>query len=256
MALPAAFDVSSASRSMSRSKHTDPPRIRAARRVRAPFAPRGEGDRSTQWALAAWLKEAGLVPEAQAARPAPERPAPLPRVRVCRPREGHVHPASRADVERVLRFLGAQGTYGLRAVELVRGSAPAAGGRLRLGALSVPGVVRLYDQLPPPWVLPGQVPPALAARMRRAGAIVERVGQGSQTRIVWPGETLRDFMLFDVLIHEIGHHLIQQYKGKRPARVARTRDHETFAERFAYRCRLAYGGEDMSLADATADERR
>jgi hypothetical protein len=40
-----------------------------------------------------------------------------------------------------------------------------------------------------------------------------------------------------VLMHEVGHHLIQQYKGKRRARVARTRDHEAFADGFARRCR-------------------
>jgi Zn-dependent peptidase ImmA (M78 family) len=47
-------------------------------------------------------------------------------------------------------------------------------------------------------------------------------------------------MLFDVLMHEVGHHVIQQYKGKRPARVARTKDHEALAERFAARCRELY----------------
>src|SRR5206468_1152450 len=77
-------------------------------------------------------------------------------------------------------------------------------------------------------------------KMRRAGALVERLGDGSQTRVEWPGETLRDFMLFDVLMHEIGHHLIQQYTGKRTARVARTREHEAFAELFARQCRQAY----------------
>ena len=46
--------------------------------------------------------------------------------------------------------------------------------------------------------------------------------------------------LFDVLMHEIGHHLIQHYKGKRTVRRARTADHEAFADRFAQRCRLAY----------------
>ena len=61
---------------------------------------------------------------------------------------------------------------------------------------------------------------------------------GAHALVSWPGKTLRDFMLFDVLMHEIGHHLIQQYKGKRRARVARTRDHEAFAAHFARRCRL------------------
>lgn len=46
---------------MSRSKHTTPPRIRASRRVRAPYAPRGQGDRSDQQTLARLLKEQGIV---------------------------------------------------------------------------------------------------------------------------------------------------------------------------------------------------
>jgi Zn-dependent peptidase ImmA (M78 family) len=36
-----------------------------------------------------------------------------------------------------------------------------------------------------------------------------------------------------VLLHEIGHHILQQHKGKRRPRIARTRDHEAFAARFA-----------------------
>jgi hypothetical protein len=70
--------------------------------------------------------------------------------------------------------------------------------------------------------------------------LLEEWDNGTLTVVTWPGATLRDFMLFDVLMHEIGHHLIQQYKGKRPARVVRTRDHEAFADRFAERCRLLY----------------
>lgn len=55
--------------------------------------------------------------------------------------------------------------------------------------------------------------------------------------VSWPATTLRDYMLFDVLMHEIGHHLLQQYTGKRMARVARTKDHEAFADLFAQQCR-------------------
>jgi hypothetical protein len=44
-------------------------------------------------------------------------------------------------------------------------------------------------------------------------------------------------MLFDGLMHEVGHHLIQQYTGKRGDRVMRTVDHERRADAFAARCR-------------------
>ena len=233
---------------MARSKHTRPDAIRAASRVRAPYEPRGAGDPSTAYTLARLSKERGLVAERL---PAAARggDAPLPRVRVARPRPGCGHPATAAEIRRVLRFCGERCTYGLRSVELVRGAPAQAGAPLRCGALVVPGRVLLFDQPPAPWTLPGRLTATDAERLRRAGAIVEPAGAGLQTVVAWPGATLRDFMLFDVLLHEIGHHLIQQYGGKRRARLARTKDHEAFADRFARRCRLLYsprGGADDS----------
>jgi RNA-splicing ligase RtcB len=51
---------------------------------------------------------------------------------------------------------------------------------------------------------------------------------------------LKHFMLEGVLLHELGHHVLQHYKGKRPVRIARTRDHEAAAERFASRQRSLF----------------
>jgi len=59
------------------------------------------------------------------------------------------------------------------------------------------------------------------------------------TLVDWPETTLRRFMLEEVLLHEIGHHVLQQHTGKRPVRIARTRDHEAFAARFAEKQRAA-----------------
>jgi len=219
---------------MARTKHTEPRRLRAPRRVWAPFAPRGTGDASLERGLARALKELGLRPE-PARRPDVE-PAPLPRVIVRRPRSGFVHPADRADVRRLLELLGAACTYGLCTVELAQG-----GGEGRLGTLVVPGKIILYDQRPSPWRLPGALAAGESERLRRSGALVEPAGDGTQTIVTWPGETLRDFLLFDVLLHEIGHHLLQHDKGKRRERIARTADHEAFAERFATRCRALFG---------------
>jgi Zn-dependent peptidase ImmA (M78 family) len=55
----------------------------------------------------------------------------------------------------------------------------------------------------------------------------------------WPADTLRRFMLEEVLMHELGHHVLQHHKAKRLARIARTKDHETSATLFAIRQRLA-----------------
>jgi hypothetical protein len=223
---------------MSRSKHTTPPRIRAPRRLRAPDEPRGHGDASTRQALARALKELGICFEGPPERREGEEPAPLPRLRVARPREGFHHPAARADIVRLLRFFGEGCTYGLRSIELVRGDTEAPADDLPFGRLVVPGRILLYEQPVPPWVLPGRLTEHETERLRLAGALLTE--EGLQTLVVWTGETLRQFMLFDVLMHEIGHHVIQQYKGKRPARVVRTRDHEAFAAHFARRCRQIY----------------
>jgi hypothetical protein len=164
-------------------------------------------------------------------------------VRLQRPRTGHSHPAGRADIAAILRFFGEQCTYGLRSIELAQGYPTRPGGRLLFGVLRVPGRIILYDQAPSPWRLPGRLSEREHEWLCRAGAVVEAIGVGSHTLVTWPGTTLRDFMLFDVLMHEVGHHLIQQYTGKRRARVVRTGDHEAFAAHFAVQCRLSYSGD-------------
>jgi len=91
--------------------------------------------------------------------------------------------------------------------------------------------------------LTGRLPEREAERLRQGGAVI---AEGVlQTVVTWPGRTLREFMLFDVLMHEVGHHLVQQYKGKRLARVLRTGEHEALADRFARRCRSLYGEREL-----------
>jgi len=138
-------------------------------------------------------------------------------------------------VARVLRFFGEECVYGLQAVELRQG-VPGEG--LCLGRLIVPGRVVLFDQLPSPWRLRGAADKDLD-RLRAAGSQIEAL-DGNAILVRWPGNSLKRFMLFDVLMHEVGHHLLQHHKGKRLARVARTSDHEASATAFARRCRAAF----------------
>lgn len=157
-------------------------------------------------------------------------------VRVCPPRPGHVHPAGPADVARVLSFFGPSAVYGLRGVELRQ--RPAAGTGPAVAALRVPGVVLLFEQPAPPWLLPGRLTGAATARLERAGALV---GAGlAGTLVDWPEGTLRDFMLFDGLMHEIGHHVIQHAARKRHTRAMRTADHERRADAYAIQARHAW----------------
>ena len=72
----------------------------------------------------------------------------------------------------------------------------------------------------------------LRARLRIAGAIVDTEGV-----VVWPGDSLRRFMLGYVLAHELGHHALQHERRLLGARGARTRDHEARADAIAKRLR-------------------
>ncbi len=221
---------------MSRSVHTDPKRVRAARRVRSPRAPRGAGDLAAQRAVARSLKASGIVIPSLSKETAAHAVAPLPRIRVRRPRKGYRHAVKRGDVVSTLQFFGETCTYGIESIELA--ASPADSSHcLHFGKLLVPGHIILYPQPIDPWRLPGRLPVRNRNRLERAGAIVQMAAEGAHTRVTWPDETLRDFILFDVLLHEIGHHLIQHYGGKRRVRAARTKDHEAFARRFADRCR-------------------
>lgn len=160
---------------------------------------------------------------------------PVP-IRSSRARPGFVHPADLGDVARVLSFFGLAATYGLRGVELRQ--RPGADTGLVVAALRVPGVVLLFEQPSPPWVLSGRLTDAATGRLERAGARVMCGMAG--TRVDWPGGTLRDFMLFDGLMHEIGHHTIQHAARKHRTRAMRTADHERRADAHAMRARRAW----------------
>lgn len=221
---------------MSRSVHTRPRSILAASRVRAPYHRRRVAAiRRPQRELRA-LKERGVHAVETEPGDSLERAEWLPRIVARRLSPGWHHPASRQDVTRVLRFFGPEVSYGVQSIELR--ACPADGwGRVRFGMLVVPGQVRLFAQPLPPWTVPGTIPPHELERFSRAGAKIYLTANRMQTIVDWPGDTLRQFMLFDVLMHELGHHLVQQYSGKRRSRALRTCDHEAFAERFAMRCR-------------------
>lgn len=166
-----------------------------------------------------------------------------------RPREGHVHPAGKGDIAHILRFFGESYLYGVRSIELVQQNV-VDGNNLLMGRLAVPGRIILYDQPPSPWLLPRGLSAEAIDKLCHAGAVVEVCSPSAHMVIWWPGTMLRDYMLFDVLMHEVGHHLIQQYTGKHRARVARTKDHEAFAGGFARTCPLLYNDQPKGAPTA------
>lgn len=238
---------------MARSFHTDPLRIRAERRARDPWTKRGAQDERRARAARRAMVERGHVPVDEPLAPEPDAPAgedvgpaaprrawPVPeppRVEARAPRPGHLHPASAAEVRARLAALGPRFFYGLTLVELAQGQP----GRTVFGRFTPIGQLRLFDVPTPPWRLPGlSVDDAL--RLLRAGARVDLPDPDRPEVVVdWPGTTLRDFYLDEVLLHELGHHALQHFTGKRRPPRARTKDHEAFAERFARAAREALG---------------
>lgn len=217
---------------MSRSRHTDPPAIRSARRIRGPLEGRGAGDLSHRRVSGRKRKELGIPFDAD---PRPRRGRTRLRIIVRQPRSGFHHPAGKREVLEILDAVGPLALYGLRSVELARMptevSAPV------FGRYRVPGSIVLFEQASPPWRLSGLLTAALARRLERAGAEVIALPDAGATIVDWSREGLQRFMLEEILLHELGHHVLQHHKGKRPKRIARTRDHEAFAERFAERQR-------------------
>jgi hypothetical protein len=161
------------------------------------------------------------------------------RIIVRPPRRGFHHPAGKQDVMVMLEAVGQAACYGLRSVELGRSPAGGAAPPLVFGRYHAPGRIVLVEQPLPPWRLPALLPGGTARRLRRAGAVLTRLPAAGATLVDWPPDTLRRFMLEEILLHELGHHVLQHEKGKRPERIARTRDHEAFARRFARQLRAA-----------------
>jgi hypothetical protein len=219
---------------VSRSLHTDPYPLRAIRRVGAPRRRRDQEPRvARRQAKLNAARDAGPCPGTDQA----SMPSPNVHVHMCPARRGFVHPASVADITALLSRLGPIAVYGLRHIELrhLEGDDRS---RVLVAALRMPGVVVLYEQACPPWLISGRLASGSLRRLERAGAQVDM--SASHTWVGWPDLTLRNFMLFDGLVHEIGHHMIQHGAGRATAPVMRTADHERLADAFAAGCRRAW----------------
>ncbi len=230
---------------MSRSRHTDPRAIRAERRLRAPREARSEGDPALRRMEGRTLKSMGVA-ERPTSRARGGR-ATGPRIVETRPRRGFLHPTNRGDIVRALALLGPEAAYGVRTIELVHAPPAPPDALPPMGRFRTPGRILLFEQPRPPWRILGALATETVDCLERSGAIVVEDEPTGTTIVSWPGESLRDFMIVEVLLHEIGHHVLQHHKGKRTARIARTRDHEAFARAFAKRHRAAWlrrdGGE-------------
>jgi hypothetical protein len=220
-------------RAVSRSKHTRPRRILAADRVASPQEPRSTGDTRSRNRTHLRYKRSGIALIDDVPARGKRGSVRVPVIQVQRSQPGYQHVLKRSEVEAVLRCLGPECVYGLRSVVLARRPQGDAS-RLRLGRLVAPGRLLLYEQPLGPWLLSGRLRPRDGLKFVQSGAQVEELATGT-TRVLWPAGSLRRFMLLEVLTHELAHHSLQQYKGKRGVRVARTGDHEASAGRIALR---------------------
>jgi hypothetical protein len=218
---------------MSRSKHTDPPSVRAGRRIRAPFKRRRAGDLSLRRVSEPTI--IGLDHEVAGNDNKGFHPASRPRIIWRQPRPGFHHAITKRDVLELLEAIGPIAVYGLRSIEFARVPASNRATSLVFGRYKVPGRILLFEQAFPPWRLHGRLAKKDVERFEQAGARVCQMPQSVVTSVDWPAGALRRFMLEQVLLHELGHHVLQHHKGKRLARIARTRDHEAFAALFATR---------------------
>jgi hypothetical protein len=223
---------------VARSKHTRPREIVAARRVRLPRESRGSGDLKAVKRIGRLLKELGITADSVPESDLPE--ARMPRITVQRAREGYLHPITKRDIKELLLFFGERSYYGISEICLSQSPSANAASKRVFARLYIPGRIVLYEQPIPPWYVSGRQTREELESLRKAGAVVERSDDGMRCVIHWTDVDLKNFFLFDVLMHEIGHHLQQQFKAKRTAQVLRTRDHEDAAKLFASKCRIAY----------------
>lgn len=140
---------------------------------------------------------------------------------------GFVRPFSAADVRQILADVPAKYLHGLTAVFLLGGSAKQlrsrrinrygmySSGRIYLCPIPTSSLVRHLDHPPKP---------SVAREYTRFGAVLSQVSGNWVLRLSI--ENLRMFILYDVLLHEIGHHVERWLRGRRS-------NSESFANWFA-----------------------
>ncbi|HLK56515.1 MAG TPA: hypothetical protein VKU00_08125, partial [Chthonomonadaceae bacterium] len=105
------------------------------------------------------------------------------------------------------------------------------------------GEIHLYAVPSHTWVLPYLLHDADLAAFARYGCRWELDVTRERTTLAWKPTGLRDFYLYAVLAHELGHHLLQYHKGKRQTALCRRSDHEKRADLHSHRVQVRLKGE-------------
>ena len=151
----------------------------------------------------------------------------LPRIVVREPRKGDVHPLTRDQIWYYLAMVPPAYVYGLKAVEL----------RPRKDALGCPyGLysprdkrIWLYSCPAREWHFSNEIWHSAKAILTWGAQIVESEGSSGDIAVQWNDPVDIELFLVDVLLHELGHHYVHQYKSSRGMPGTRPR-HEVVAE--------------------------
>lgn len=193
---------------MSRSLHTQKLSIRALRRLARPYSRRREEAALLSGSVRSKL---AVIP-----RLLIKRQKPLPGMR---------HLLTSDEIAAFLDWSGPLFRYGLKRICLRQEHALRPEGMVFAEYL-LSGEIHLYAVPGSPWRLPFLLQEKDRVAFARYGAQCEFDIEREQTNVHWAEEGLKRFALCEVLVHEIGHHLLQYHKGKRKVQVCRVRDHE------------------------------
>ena len=136
--------------------------------------------------------------------------------------------------------IGTEFRYKLRSIRISQASAVRLKG-IVFAEYVVPGEIHVFSVPELPWSLPFLLRDADRKAFERYGARLDVDLAREITTVNWSLAGLRIFVLYEVLAHELGHHLLQAHRGKRIGTVCRRSDHERRAELQSRRVKRAYG---------------
>ena len=217
---------------MSRSLHTQKLELRAARRLARPYVGRR--------ADAALLTGQAMPSLSDSA---PERRLPI---RAQKPLPGTLHPLNPRDIRGLIEALGPASLYGIPCIRLRRECGVTPQG-IVFGEYLLSGEIHLYAVPSLTWKLPYLLQDSNLAAFVRHGCHCEVEEEIERTTLIWSLSGLRTYYLYEVLAHELGHHLLQYHKGKRSATLCRRADHEKWADLHSSRVQARLRNEPPSL---------
>ncbi len=154
---------------------------------------------------------------------------PHPRIDTQKPLPGFVQPLQPSDIRAFLARIDPANSYGLRVIRLRQECLLHRNG-ITFAEYVIPGEIHLYALPASPWHLPFVPCASDRETFARHGGMVTVDTARNDTTVVWTRDSLQSFLLYEVLAHELGHHVLQHNKGKRQAQICRRADHEACAD--------------------------